>query len=470
MNKPVTVKNPLGTEPIGKLIVKYAVPGVISFVVNSLYNIVDQVFIGQGVGYLANAATNVIMPINMIVIALGLLLGDGAAAYMSLSLGRKDEQSARRSIGNMITLTIGAGILILITFQVLLVPLCRLFGATEGTMSYAVEYGRIIVFGTPAAMIAAGFGSAVRADGRPNLSTVGLVLGCVVNIILDPLFIFVFEWGIEGAALATIIGQALNAVFYIICLCCCKTIKLRRADLSLQKTTVKRIVMLGSSSFATQIATVFVMAINNNLLVLYGSASIYGPDIPLATFGITMKVSQIILGITLGIGTGAQPIYGYNYGSGQYDRVKKTYKTAIVLSCAIMVIALFVFQVFPHTIINLFGQESELYMEFAVKCFRIYLLACVFIPVVTVTAVFFQAIGKSVLAAFLSFLRQVIILIPAMLIFGRLFGVEGLLWAGPFADAFSGIIAVTVVRYCWGKIFPDKQIQTIQKEEQNAQL
>lgn len=471
MSEPVIIKNPLGTEPIGKLIIRYAVPGVVSFVVNSLYNIVDQIFIGQGVGYLANAATNVIMPINMIVIALGLLLGDGAAAYMSLSLGRGDSRAAARSIGNMITLTIGAGILILIAFQIFFNPLCLLFGATDGTMPYAVDYGRIIVLGTPVAMMAAGFGSAVRADGRPNLSTVGLVLGCITNIILDPLFIFVFRWGIRGAAFATIIGQAINAVFYILCLCRCKTIQLKQKDLLPQKNIVKRIVTLGSSSFATQIATVFVMAINNNLLVFYGAASIYGPDIPLATFGITMKVSQIILGITLGIGTGAQPIYGYNYGSGKYDRVKKTYKVAILSSCSIMVIALFVFQVFPHAIINLFGQESELYMEFAVKCFRIYLLACVLIPIVTITAVFFQAIGKSVLAAFLSFLRQVIILIPAMLIFGRVLGVEGLLWAGPFADTLSGIIAITIVRYCWGKIFPDKQIKVNQyKEAQNEPL
>lgn len=456
MQETLVTKNPLGTERVGKLVVRYAIPGVISFVVNSLYNMVDQIFIGQGVGYLANAATNVIMPINMILIALGLLIGDGAAAYMSLSLGKGDEKTAAQSVGNMITLTVGAGVVILILFQLLFVPLCRLFGATEGTMPYAIGYGRIIVAGAPFAMMAAGFGSAVRADGRPNLSTIGLVIGCVTNIILDPVFIFIFGWGVEGAALATIIGQALNAVFYVVCLCRCKTIRLKKEDLFPRKEIVKRVVTLGSSSFATQIATVLVMAINNNLLVYYGAASVYGPDIPLATFGITMKVSQIILGITLGIGTGDQPIYGYNYGSGQYDRVKKTYKIAILSSCIIMVVALFVFQVFPHAIISLFGQESELYMEFAVMCFRIYLLACILIPAVTITAVFFQAIGKSALAAFLSFLRQVIILIPAMIIFGHLFGVEGLLWAGPFADATSGIVAIIVVKYYWRKIFEVK--------------
>lgn len=445
--------NPLGTERIEKLIVRYAVPGVISFVVNSLYNMVDQIFIGQGVGYLGNAATNVIMPVNMILIAIGLLIGDGAATYMSLNLGKGETKTAARSIGNMITLTICAGIGILLLFEIFLEPLCRLFGATEGTLPYALSYGKIIVLGTPFAMIAAGFGSAVRADGRPNLSTVGLVIGCIANIILDPIFIFIFGWGVKGAAFATIIGQAMNAVFYVACLCRCRTIHLKKKDLLLQRNIVKRIAGLGSSSFATQIATVFVMAINNNLLVYYGEASIYGADIPLATFGITMKVSQIILGITLGIAIGAQPIYGYNYGSGKYDRVKKTYKIAISSSCLIMLIALFVFQVFPQAIINLFGQESALYTEFAVKCFRIYLLACVLIPTVTVTAVFFQAIGKSALAAFLSFLRQVIILIPAMLLFGRLFGVDGLLWAGSFADAVSGLIAIIIVWHSWKTIF-----------------
>lgn len=417
MNEKPDALNPLGTEKIGKLILRYSIPSIVSFVVNSLYNMVDQVFIGQGVGYLGNAATNVILPITMILLALGLMIGDGAAAFMSLNLGQGNQDAAARSVGNMTALTIGLGLVMLAVFEIFLSPACHLFGATESTMPYAIDYGGIIVTGAPFAMVSAAFGSVIRADGRPQISMIGLVIGCVTNIILDPVFIFLFHWGVKGAALATIIGQALNAIFYFFCLSRCKTISLQKEHFIPSIRIGRRIVALGASSFATQIATVFVMAVNNNLLVSYGSASIYGPDIPLATFGITMKVSQLILGITLGIATSVQPIYGYNYGGGKYGRVKKTYKIALSTSCVIMAFALFVFQVFPEPIIGLFGQESDLYMEFAVKCFRIYLLVCILIPATTVTAILFQAIGRPTLAALLSMSRQVIILIPAMLLF-----------------------------------------------------
>lgn len=445
--------NPLGTERIGKLMLRYAVPSIISFVVNSLYNMVDQIFIGQGVGYLGNAATNVILPITMIFLALGLMVGDGAAALMSLSLGRGNKKEASCGVGNMVILIVGIGIVISAMFEMFLQPVCMLFGASGNTMSYALDYGRIIVAGAPFAMISAGFGSVLRADGRPQVSMVGLVVGCVTNIVLDPVFIFVCKMGVQGAALATILGQVLNAVFYIVSLMRCRTIMLEKDNFIPKTRVMKSILTLGISSFATQIASVLVMAVNNNLLVQYGAASRYGADIPLATFGITMKVSQLILGITLGIATSVQPIYGYNYGSGQYDRVKKTYKIALGASFLIMLVALFVFQVFPEPIINLFGRESELYIEFGVKSFRIYLLACVMIPMVTVTAILFQAIGKSGTAAFISMSRQVIILIPAMVVFAYIFGVEGLLWAGPFADAFSAVITMVIVLFSWKKIF-----------------
>jgi len=373
---------------------------------------------------------------------------------MSLNLGQGNAKNAAHGVGNMVTLTIGCGIVLFILFELFLQPLCTLFGATEATMPYALDYGRIIVMGAPFAMISAGFASVVRADGSPKVSMIGLVLGCVTNIILDPIFIFVFDWGVAGAALATILGQALNALFFIVYLFHCKTIQLKKAHLIPNAKIVKRIVALGTSSFATQIAVVFVMMVNNNLLVAYGAASKYGPDIPLATFGITMKVSQLILGITLGIATSVQPIYGYNYGSGQYDRVKATYKRSLLISCLIMVFALFVFQVFPEPIIGLFGQESDLYMEFAVKSFRIYLLACILIPCVSVTAIFFQAVGKPMLAAFLSLSRQVVLLIPAMVILGSILGIDGLLWAGPFSDTISGVMALLIVRMQWCKIFP----------------
>lgn len=453
MSSEVAVKNPLGTERVGKLMVRYAIPSIISIVVNSLYNMVDQIFIGQGVGYLGNAATNVILPLTSILMALGLLIGDGTASYISLNLGKGKNHAAAYGVGNAISLTVGTSVILLILFEIFLEPLCRLFGATDTTLPYALEYGSIIVLGFPFAMIDAGFGSIIRADGRPKASMAGLLIGCITNIILDPIFIFVCHWGVAGAAWATIIGQILNTVYFVACMLRFKTIQLHKEHLKPQASVVKKVLTLGASSFITQVASVFVIAVMNNSLVKYGALSKYGADIPLAALGITMKVSQLIMGISLGIATGIQPILGFNYGSGQYDRVKKTYKLALLSSTLILAIAFLIFQFWPEYIIALFGQESDLYMEFALKCFRIYLLACFAIGVSSVTGIFFQAIGRPIPAALLSLSRQIIFLIPAMLIFGALMGVEGVLWAGPFSDGLSAIVSLLTIGLFWKGIF-----------------
>lgn len=452
MNKETAI-NPFGTERIGKLTVRYAVPSVISLVVNSLYNMVDQVFIGQGVGYLGNAATNVIMPMTLILMAIAMMLGNGASSFMSLHLGKGEPEKAAKSVGNMVTLTIGCSILFLILFEIFLEPSCWLFGARGEVTSYAVDYGRIIVLGFPVFMIGVGFGNVIRADGRPKASMTGMLIGCITNIILDPVFIFVFHLGVKGAAWATIIGQLLNAVFYIICLFRLKSIKLGKTDFALDIAIVKKIVSLGMSSFFMQIAGTVVIAIQNNLLVKYGAKSVYGSDIPMAALGITMKTSQLITSIALGIASGVQPILGYNYGSGQYDRVKQAFKLSLSSCTAIMFIALFIFQIFPETIINIFGQESELYMEFAVKCFRIYLLACFMIPSGMVIGIFYQAIGKPIPSMVLSLSRQIIFLIPSMFILSAFMGIDGILWAGPVSDALSGILSLIVIRAGWNQIF-----------------
>lgn len=456
MTHTTTIANPLGTEKIGKLAVQYAVPSVISLVINSLYNMVDQVFIGQGVGYLGNAATNVIMPMSLIVMAIAIMLGNGASAFMSLHLGKKQPKEAADGVGNMITLSMACSILLLILFEIFLEPLCTLFGATPDVMPYALEYGRIIVLGFPVFIVGINFSNIIRADGRPKSSMAGMLIGCIANIILDPVFIFVFHWGVKGAALATVIGQMLNAVFYIGCLFRFQTIKLNLQNFILRRQVTKNIISLGMSSFFSQIAATLVIAIQNNLLVKYGADSKYGSDIALAALGITMKASQLITSIAMGIATGIQPILGYNYGSGQYDRVKKTFRLSLVSCTAIMVFALFVFQVFPEAIINLFGQESALYMEFAVKCFRIYLLFCFMIPSGMVISIFFQSLGKPVPALVISLSRQIIFLIPAMFLFGHFWGVDGLLWAGAAADMLSGIVALLLAKLQWKKVFTEE--------------
>ena len=453
MEKNVTISNPLGTERIGKLIVRYAIPTIISNVVNSLYNMVDQIFIGNGVGYLGNAATNIILPLMTFIMALGMMIGDGAAAYMSLNLGKGKPDKAAKGVGNAITLAIGSGIVFAILIEIFLNPLCHLFGATTDNLPYALEYGRIVALGFPFAIICSSFGSIIRADGRPKESMIGLLIGCITNIILDPIFIFVCKWGVAGAAFATIIGQLLNAIFYIFCMFRFKFIKLKKEYFPLKWDTCKSVLGLGISSFITQGSTVLVITVLNNALGTYGALSKYGADIPLAALGITMKVNQLVSGVAVGIAAGVQPILGYNFGSGQYDRVKKSFMWSLTAGTIILIFAFIIFQVFPEQIVLLFGQESDLYMEFAVKCFRTYLGGCFLIPAGAVTGILFQAIGKTVHAAVLSLSRQVIILIPAVLLFGMLGGVEGILWSGAVSDCLSGIIALITVGICWKGIF-----------------
>lgn len=451
-NEVVAKENPLGTERIGKLIITFAVPSIISMVVNALYNIVDQVFIGQGVGYLGNGATNVIMPLTVIVIALALLLGDGAAAYLSLKLGQKDGKSAAHGIGNAITATIFVGIVLCILFQIFLKPLCLLFGATEDIMPYAMDYGRIIAWGVLFAAIDSAMAGIIRADGSPRYSMAGLLIGCITNIILDPVFIFIFHWGVKGAALATILGQIFNAIFYLAYIRKFKSIQLTKESFVIQKKVLSKVCSLGVSSFITQIAMVLVMAVTNNVLVVYGAQSIYGSDIPLTTIGITMKVNQILTAIILGLATGAQPIFGYNYGSNQKDRVKQTYRIILIASTVILLVAFCIFQFAPMRIVQLFGAESDLYNEFAVMCFRIFLLACPINGVQMVTGIFFQSIGKPRQAAILSLTRQIVYLIPATLLLPLALGVVGALWAGPVADGLAFITALIMLKLYWKKI------------------
>ena len=451
----VTQTNPLGHQSIGKLMVKYSVPAIISLVVNALYNIVDQIFIGQGVGFLGNAATTIILPLTCMLMALTFMLGDGAAAHMSLKLGAGQPEQAARGVGNMITWSIVVGFGLLVLCQLFMEPLCNLFGATADSLPYALDYGRIIVAGFPVGAICCAFGASLRADGRPQATMIGLLIGCITNIILDALFVMVFHWGVAGAALATILGQALNAVYFLFCAVRFRTIKLTRKDLVPSAAVTKQILSLGASSFITQIAVVVVVTVLNNSFVHYGGLSKYGPDIPLAVTGIVSKVNQLVGGVAMGIATGSQPIMGYNYGAKQYDRVKKTFQRLVLSGTIVIVCAWCVFQFAPEAIVALFGQESELYMEFACKTFRIYLMMIFLLPFTTGSAIFFQAVGRPVPAAALSLTRQILCLIPAALLFGALLGVEGLLYAGAFADFSSFLVAVITVKVCWKKIFAE---------------
>ena len=435
-------ENPLGYEPVGKLIRTFAIPSVIAFVISSLYNIVDQLFIGWGVGYLGNAATNIIVPLTVIMIALGLLIGDGAAAFIALNLGVGRKDLAAKGAGGAILMSIIVSLALTVVFSVFLTPLCRFMGATETILPYAVDYGRIIVIGFFFALCDGSFAALLRADGQPRASMMGMVLGCITNFIFDPLFIFVFHWGVKGAAFATILGQIVNFVFFLFCFKRMKSFTLTKSDiLKPEGKILKKTLTLGISSFITQCAGVVLTILMNRGLVRWGAASIYGADITLAVFGIVAKINNLICGIPIGIAGGSQPIYGFNYSSGQHDRVKKTLLTAWSISTVIMIVAFFIYHLFPRQLIGIFGSESELYNQFAVLCFRITTALIFLMPTSACISIFFQAIGRPIQALVVSLCRQVLILIPCVIILPLFFGLNGLLAAMPVGDVGAAVVA-----------------------------
>lgn len=448
-----TNENVLGTERIGKLMLRFAIPSVISIVVNSIYNMVDQIFIGQGVGYLGNAGTNIIMPMATILMALTMMVGAGAATYISLNLGRGNPEQAAQGACSAMTTSVLIGVAATILFELFMEPLCRFFGARDDVLRYAMAYGRIIVLGFPFSAIDCAFGDMIRADCRPKETMAGLLIGCITNMILDPVFIFVYHWGVEGAAWATIIGQALNAAFYIWRSFHFTTIRLEKRYFKPQWKTIRKVCSLGISNLITQMSSVVVMTVLNNLIVVYGAASEYGTDIPLAVLGIVVKINNLAAGVVLGIATGSQPILSYNYGSGQHPRVKRTFWSALTVSFLIMLATRILFWLFPEQIIGLFGQESELYVSFAVKCFNIFLLAIPLASVCAVISVLFQSIGKAGLSAFLSLTRQILYFVPAMLLLTPVLGLDGALWGAAVSDTLAFVTAVILIAVMWKKIF-----------------
>lgn len=440
-------KSPFATEPIGRLIAKFAIPCVISLLVNSLYNIVDQIFIGWGVGYLGNGATNVVFPITIIALALSLMIGDGGAAYLSLKLGEGNIEQAKKGVGNAVTMVTVVSIVLLVVFLIWIDPILTLFGATDVLRPYALEYGTVIGIGLPFMMIPAALNSMIRADGSPKYAMFSMALGAVINTVFDPIFIFVFHMGVRGAAIATVMGQVatfLVSVFYLFRF---KTFRFDTFALRLHWKTCKKVLSLGVSSFITQIAITIVMALSNNLLAKYGADSIYGSEIPLTAMGIVMKVNQILISILVGISTGAQPIIGFNYGSKNLTRVRKAFDIALVASEIVAVIAFLIFQFAPMRVVSLFGSEEGLYNEFAVMSFRIFLLLCPLTGFQTVAAIYLQAIGKPAKSALLSLSRQIIFFVPAAVILPVFMGVKGVLWTGPVADGLAFVLSLALIVY-----------------------
>ena len=436
-------KDTLGTGDIGSLLRKFAIPSVVAMLVSALYNIVDQIFIGQGVGMLGNAATNVAFPSSTIALSIALLLGIGAASNFNLEMGRGNQKVAAQYVGNAISLMLMSGVAMLVITMLFLNPLLLLFGATGEVMDYARTYLSITALGFPFIIFTTGGANLVRADGSPKQSMLIMLTGAIINTILDPLFIFVFQWGMAGAAWATIIGQFASFLLMVKYMLNYKTVQITQESLRLKAKYIKSIMKLGVASFFNQISLTLVQIIMNNTLRHYGALSVYGAEIPLASAGIITKINMLVFAIVIGIAQGSQPIIGYNYGAKNYDRVKKTLRMAITYAIIIASTGFLCFQLFPRQIISIFGTGTDEYFAFATRYLKIFMFLIFISPIQPIASTFFTSIGKAGKGFFMSLTRQVLFLTPLIIILPRFMGVEGVVYAGPIADAAA--VAVTTI-------------------------
>lgn len=450
--------NYLGTEKVQTLLKQFAIPCIFSLIISCLYNIVDQIFVGNGVGYLGNAATGVIFPITVIGWGVSLFFGDGAAASLSVSYGKNETKDIHTSVGNGILGSFLCGVIIIAISYLWGDNLLRLIGATDANLSLAHDYGFIIYAMMPLALVQNTLASIIRADGSPRYAMCAMLVGAVLNIIGDPVAIFALGLGIKGAAYATILGQFVSFVICALYLTRSKTFKICLKSFRPNAGILKRVMALGTSSFLTQLSIVIITVINNVLLVKYGAASVYGADIPLAAFVVIMKLFQIVLNIAIGIAAGAQPIVGYNYGAGKYDRVQELLKLIIKWTVIVCVVCTVLFEAFPLVFIKMFGADGDLYTQFAVQCLRIYLSLIIFTCVQKVCAIFLQSIGYAKAAAPLSVLRDLLLIIFSLIV-PVFAGVTGIFWAAPIADVIAIAITGVVMIKLW-KTLEEKKRRT----------
>ena len=447
----------LGEEKISKLLLRFSIPCVMGLLISALYNIVDQIFIGNSeLGYLGNAATGVSFPIICIANAFAWCVGDGAASFLSILAGRNDTEKAHKCVGTGITVALMISLVLTLLCEVFNEPLMRLFGASDQTIGMAVEYFSIVAACFPLYLLLNVMNSMIRADGSPTYAMVAMLAGAVTNIILDPLFIFVFKWGIAGAAWATGIGQLASFVMCAVYFFKPKSFRLTGKSFVPDLKILRSTVMLGAATFVTQISIVVMSLTSNIILAKYGAMSVYGQDIPISVFSIQTKVYSVVLNIVTGIVLGGQPIFGYNYGARKMTRVRDTYKLVLISSLLISAAATLIFQLRPEWIISIFGSGDALYMEFAKKTFRIYLSLMTLTCLTKMTAVFFQSIGKSVRAVLASLVRDIVCFTPLAVLLPVILekaqagsGIDGILYAAPIADiaALIVILVLTVPFY-----------------------
>ena len=439
-------QNPLGTAPVGGLIGKFAIPAIISMLVSALYNIVDQIFIGQGVGMLGNAATNVAFPVTTIATALALLLGIGGASNYNLEMGAGREKKANSIAGTALSTLVITGVILAVAVLLFLRPLLSLFGATTDVMPYAVDYLGITAVGLPFYALSIGGNHIVRADRSPTYSMTCVLTGAIVNTILDPLFIFGFGWGIKGAAWATVIGQVVSGILVVIYFGKFRKMYLEMSMLKPSSECLKAIISLGMASCINQIAMAIVQIVLNNILRYYGGLSVYGSDIPIACVGVISKVNQVFMAICIGISQGCQPIWGFNYGAKKYDRVRLAYRYSMIACTAIATVFFLCFQLFPHQIVSIFGTGSDLYFQFAERYLKIFMFMTFANGIQPMSSGFFTSIGKAKLGIVMSLTRQVLFLLPLIVVFSLIMGIDGVMYAGPIADAAALSLAILFAR------------------------
>lgn len=443
MNK--ETNNPLGVQPVNRLLSQFAIPSIISMLVGSLYNIVDQFFIGQRVGELGNSATNIAFPLSTSCLALALLIGIGGSSAFNLAMGSGHEKRAVNIMGNAVVLLAGSGLVLSIITLLFLKPLLLFFGSPKSVLPYAMEYTKITAFGFPFLLLSTGGGHLIRADGRPRITMLCNLVGAVLNTILDALFVFGLNLGMSGAALATIIGQIVSGALAIGYLMHGKTVTIRRENLRIKWENVTRIASLGMAPCSNQVAMMVVQIIMNQSLKHYGSHSIYGENIPIACAGIITKVNMIFMSFVIGLSQGLQPIASFNYGAGKKGRVKEAYIKAISIGAVLAVIAFLMFQFFPRQIISIFGDGSELYYQFAIRYFHVFLFFTFVNFMQPITSNFFTAIGKPKVGSFLALTRQILFLLPLILLFPLFLGIDGIMYAGPVADCLAAVVCFIMV-------------------------
>lgn len=440
-------ENPLGTQPINKLIWKFAIPGIISQLVNSAHNIVDQVFLGWGVNDLAIAATNVTYPFTAIMTALSALLGLGAVSKFSILLGEHRQQDAADYLGNAITLLVSVSLMIAIIASVFLEQILYLFGATDTIMVYAYPYARIIVLGIPLGIVSTGLSYFIRGDGQPAYASLVLLSGAVFNMVFDPVFLFLFDLGITGVALATVLGQLLSTVLALhYLLRKFKSVSLKPNNLKINTNVVGEIFSLGSATFATHVLATAAQIIQTNGLKTYGAISAYGSDAVIAAAGAVGKLTIVFLCSIIGIAIGCQPIFGYNLGNKNYGRVKETYLRALRYGTYVAVAAFLVLQLFPGVLLKIFGSDDPMFYAFATRYIRFYLAVLFVNALQPITSTFCTAIGKARLGFWMGVIRQGMLMIPLLLCLPKLLGIDGVLLAGSISDGLAAMVVIYIGR------------------------